>query len=63
MWTHIWEVPDGRWGAGDRPMPLESVVIYVAAGWGGMALTRFESKRHAEARAMFALAQAPDVAG
>ena len=57
VWIHIHEVLDGRWGAGDRPMPLTSVIDYVAPGLGKLAAERFNVKRRADATALVALAQ------
>lgn len=57
VWTHIHEVIDGRWGAGDRPMPIEGTVEFVAPGWGGAARQRFEKKKRTAAKAVVALAQ------
>lgn len=57
VWIHIHEVPDGQWGAGDRPMPLRSIIDYVAPGLGKVATERFAIKRRADAAALLALAQ------
>ncbi len=62
VWTHIHEVVDGRWGAGDRVVPIEGTVNFVAPGWGAAARTRFEQKKRDHAAAFTRLAQTPDAA-
>ena len=62
VWTHIHEVLDGRWGAGDRPVPIEGTVNFVAPGWGPVARARFEQKKRDEAIALVGLANQPEAA-
>ena len=57
VWVFAYEVPDGTWGAGGRPLHLKSIIDYVAAGWGADAEARWKEKRSAEAAALVRLAE------
>ena len=57
VWVFAYEVPDGTWGAGGRPLHLKNIIDYVAAGWGADAEARFVEKRRAEAAALVRLAE------
>jgi phenylpyruvate tautomerase PptA (4-oxalocrotonate tautomerase family) len=44
VWVHVYEVPDGNWGAG-RAVRLREIVDYVAPGMGELAEQRFAAKQ------------------
>ena len=57
VWVFAYEVPDGTWGAGGRPLHLKHIIDYVAAGWGDNAVERWTQVRAAEAAALVRLAE------
>lgn len=57
VWVFTYEVPDGTWGAGGRPLSLKNIIDYVAAGWGDDAVERWTHVRGAEAAVLVGLAE------
>ena len=60
LWTHIHEMPDGLWGAGDRPLTLRSIIDFISPGMGDWAVKRFQEKTRGDAAKLVDLARTPE---
>ena len=58
LWTFVHEVPNGNWGAGDRPIKVGNIADYVSPGLGEAADARWAAKQQADAAALMTLASA-----
>lgn len=57
LWIFAYEVPNGTWGAGGRPLHLGQIIDFIAPGWGNGAITRAHERRAKEAAEFVALAE------
>ncbi len=57
VWTFVYEVPNGHWGAGDRAVPVGDLADFVSPGLGKAADDRWAARQRADAAALVALAR------
>jgi phenylpyruvate tautomerase PptA (4-oxalocrotonate tautomerase family) len=61
VWTFVREIPNGTWGAGDRPLTVGNIADYVSPGLGKAADARWAAKQQGDAAALVALANSKSV--